>query len=133
MRGTASVAAGRALAESLMADYGTIRRPGAGTTLDVNTGISTPAAATAIHEGPCRVRMLGDQNESTAVFGEQLTTSLRFAVWWPYDIPDTQIGDLIAVRCAEDSMLAGRPLRVVSVPLRTHQLRRQLVCELVEG
>lgn len=128
----ARLTAGRRLAESIMADTVTVLRPSTSTALDTATGLLNVAAPSTIYRGSCRVRMLGDQNESTAAIGERHTTTIRFAVWMPVDVPEIRIGDLVQIDSSDDPQLSGRRLRVVSVPLRTHLFRRTAVCELDE-
>jgi hypothetical protein len=121
-----TVANGRALATQLMTDYAEVHRPSSAPVLNEATGALTPPSATLVHEGPCRVRVAGDQNEGRMVFGERQLTTIRHAIWFPTDAPELYIGDLITVYPSGDRQLATRPLRVLSVSAQSHLHYREV-------
>lgn len=126
---------GRILAESLMVDEGVILRPSATSTLNTMTGVLEPDAPVEIHRGPCRVRMATNQGRGAATFGQTVVTELAMQVWFPWNIPAVQVGDLVRISDLsdeQDAQLPPRTLRVAAVPSRTFLHFRELTTEVVE-
>lgn len=115
----------RTLAGELMTDTADVRRPGP-LVLDDTSGELAPAAAGLVYLGPCRVRVAGDQNEGRIVFGERLVTTVRNAVWFPWDAPAIEVDDIITVTSCSDPGLEGRAMRVLSVGAKSHPHFREV-------
>lgn len=124
---------GRQIARTLLVDEGTITRKGAGAgTLDSVTGDWTPAAATTVYSGACRVRKPATGREEQIVFGDINTTVTRHIVNLPSDAPIIDLGDVFALTSTNDPQILNVAMRVVSVTSKTVLMYRQLGLELIE-
>lgn len=125
--------AGRQLAATLLVDVGTITRKGVGPgTLDPVTGDWTPAVATTVYSGACRVRKPTTGREEQIVFGDINTTVTRHIVNLPSDAPIINLGDVFALTSTNDPQILNVAMRVVSVTSKTVLMYRQLGLELIE-
>lgn len=125
---------GRRIARTLLVDQGTIKRPGGGSgTLDPVTGDWTPAAATTIYTGDCRVRAASTMvREQLIVFGDISTTVTRHIVSLPHDAPLVNIGDVFSLTATNDPEILNVAMRVVAVVSKSILMYRQLGLELIE-
>lgn len=105
-----ALARGRALAESLMVDTCSIRRP-SGWTTDDNTGERVPAW-TAIYAGKCKLQQTSTGGAAKGQEpGEdyQLHTALELHIPISGDTPALRVGDEITITAATyDPQLAGQ-------------------------
>lgn len=122
---------GRTLIATLLADTGRISRGGGPPVFDPATGTFTPAAATVVHEGPCRVRMPQTGGQSD-IFGDAEVTTTRFLITFPHTIPDVLIDDVVTITVSDDPHIGGRAFRVVAVPSLTDLMYREVGVEVVE-
>lgn len=122
----------RIAAQSMLFDEGTITRKGAGAgTLDPVTGDWTPAAATTVYSGACRVRK-PDALAQQFVFGDVSTTVSRFLVDLPTDAPLAVVGDIFMLTTSDDPQIVNVPMRVVSIIGKSVLIYRQLGLEVVQ-
>lgn len=101
-------------------------RTGTGTTAP--DGAYTPAAATTIYTGVCRLNALPRIEPPRAVGGAQ-ETHHRYRVAITYDAADIPIGASVHITMATDARLIGREFRVTSVAYGSEQWERVLTCD----
>lgn len=124
---------GRQIARTMLVDVGSITRKATGPgTLDPVSGDWTPAAATTVYSGACRVRKPMTGREEQIVFGDINTTVTRHIVNLPSDAPIIDLGDVFALTSTNDPQVLNVPMRVVSVTSKTVLMYRQLGLELIE-
>lgn len=126
-------AAGRALAIQLQGDVGTVTRPGAiPGTIDPDTGVFTPPAATTVYDGQCRVRKPTTALEQEIVFGDVNVTVSRYVVSLPHDAPLMSIGDVFTLTATDDPEILGVPMRVAVVVGKSVLMYRHIGVEVIE-
>lgn len=125
-------AAGRALADQLQGDTGTITRPAATPGTIDGSGVYTPNPSTTIYTGPCRVRKPTTALEQQIVFGDVNVTVARFIVNLPHDTPHVNIGDVFQLTVTDDPAILGVPMRVAVVVAKSVLMYRQLGLEVIE-
>lgn len=129
MSAAETVAAGRALAESLMTDACEIRRPSTSSTeLDDATGeyVTTPGAL--LYAGACRV-VVPAAVEQLHAAGEHVWTTQRAVVSIPVSVTGISVGDELVITAAElDAELVGVTYRVTAEHHATHATARRLRC-----
>lgn len=126
----ATIASGRRMAAAMFIDTGTVTRAGVAV-FDPNTGLMTPGSGTVIYDGPCRVRM-PNAVETTVLFGERLTTQARFIGLFPWDVPNIELGDVVAVTESDDPYIGDRQFRVTFVASSSVLTHRRAALEVVE-
>lgn len=107
-----------------------ITRP-AGPGTSTPDGTWTPAPATTIYTGPCRV--VPASSERRLVAGEAQETHRRYDIGILWDAPDILVGDQLTVTAGADPQITGRAVRVVDIRYGTEQWMRHLVCDEILG
>jgi hypothetical protein len=123
------LAAAREAYEQLMVDACTITRPGQAV-LDRATSRLTPAAATPLYSGACRVK--AQRIPRNAEAAERLTVVARYEVALPFRslATDTlQVGDTVTVTASGDSRLVGQAFAVMAVDFGSHSTAWRLTVE----
>jgi hypothetical protein len=122
---------GRLAAEALMVDTAVVSRPGGAAVLNATTGILTPAAATTVHTGPCRMRQ-PTAFEAEVQFGEEQVTTSRFIACFPNDVTGLAIDDVVMITVSDDADMLNRRFRVLAISLGTYVLYKGYPVESVE-
>lgn len=127
----ASLTAGREAARRLMTDTCRVTTAGGAPVYDAETNTSTPATATVLYEGACRVQQTAITSSVTvAVDAVGVRT---YTVSIPVGAGDVERAATVTVLTSTfDPDLAGRVLRVRSVLHKSHATAQRIDCEVVE-
>lgn len=113
----------------MMADTGTVRRPGA-QVFNASTG-SSSATMTQVYAGRCWIRQ-ASAVEREVLFGETQVTTTRFMACFPHSVTGVRVGDVVTVSASDDADVVGRSFRVLAIPASTYPLYKGFPCEVVE-
>jgi hypothetical protein len=123
-----AVAAGRAIAESLMVDTCTVTYID-GTTWDENAGASVPNVVT-VYSGKCRVQRSGAMSPREASTGTGYEVGIDAIVaQLPLSATGLRRGQTLTVDTSQDPDLVGVKATVQANLAKTHATKRTLVCE----
>jgi len=128
----AIIAAGRALAESLMLDTCTVKRPSAETTIDPDTGLPTTTWST-IYTGKCKIQSESVQSLNPKS-GDHVYTVDRWEVHLPVSATGVKVGDVVEITASPlDSVNVGRKFSVSGLFRKTLATAQRLPVEEVVG
>lgn len=126
------ITAGRALVEDTFIDECTITRPASGSpSLNLSSGVLTPAVPATVHSGRCRVKN-PSRLEREHVFGDDNVTTIRRLVNLPSDAAQILKGDIFTATASLDGEVLRAPMRVLSVNGTSTLMFRQLGVELID-
>ncbi len=124
--------AGRRLAERLLVDRCTIRRP-SGTTTDPDSGQTVPAYTTLYSNQPVRIQARGNWGERKDV-GEAGVVELSVEVQLPITVTGVDVGDEVLMTASQhDPALVGRVFRFRDVVSKSHATARRFMGTEVRG
>lgn len=128
-----TLAAGRALALSLMVDECTVTRATGTLAWDEDEGTETAGTATTVYTGPCKVQRqrIAPQDPEA---GERMVTVEQVEIHVPVEATEPQIGDVATITSAVfDPALVGRQFRVAGLFHKSWATARRLRCDEVTG
>ena len=130
------LARGRAAAEALMTDTGSVRRPGAPTPNATTGGVTPPwSDVYASSAAPGRLRVQESAGSSaTEVAGTAQTDLAAVIISLPITATGIVPGDqVVIVTAAHDTGLPARVFTVTRVLAKSHATARRLWCEEVQA
>lgn len=112
-------------------DHVTITRPasaGAGAS-SAGGGSWTPAAASTVYEGCCRIQLDTYSQGRAVTVGDDVVTLHRYRVGLPWDVPEILVDDIATITCTNDPVLQDRPVIVRDFVIDTYLVRRSVLVE----